>query len=1117
MICETRKVMCACFLVTAFVLMAGQLRAQSVAGTILGTVADPARAVIVGAKVTLKNQETGFTRETQSDGYGNYEFRIVNPGRYSIAAESTGFKKRVASDIVLAPRDTQRVDFSLEVGEITEVVTVSGEAALVNTDSVQIGETRSARLLTEGPQATPPLIARFGSNTAQWSLYVRSGTSAEGNYKAMGSRATMAETSIDGNAVEAAYIGPPSQAVAAVKNVVINASSEFRSPLVIDAVTKQGTNQLHGSYTAFLTHPALNSLQAGPPGAKRGPQKPLVFHNVTVGGPVWIPKLYNGKNRTFFFLSAERRPESTVAYYLTQYIQAANVPTMAMRNGDFSAYLAKVKPGLQLVDPISGSPFPGNIIPRSRWSPAAVKAVDRFYPEPNISQINDSEIPQQNLNVLYDEGGIASQWFWRVDHNFGTKNTVGFSYAARPSAETGLHAPWWNLVPTTGRYMVDRRTHEYAWHDTHVFSPNVVNEFRVGWFNARQILGATEKASLVIDSLGIDLGSDKARRSAFNAIPNIFITGFARIGGVFSQDDVTNNWYHFRDNVSWKKGRHTLKFGYDHRFKHRDTDSAPNSVAGQWSFSGRWTQDPFADFILGLPESTGRFTPRPVVLARYNELGLYAQDDFAVSKSLTLNLGLRFDRISPRIDKAGAFFSFNPVNGNLVIPDQKALDLVHPAFPKNAIPIQLASAAGYPAQLTDPLRSFAPRIGLAWRPFGAPRTAVRVGYGLFAADEGIIFNNFATLQTGGPFALTESFTNSISNGVPLVTLDRPFPAAIGATASTFSISATNPKIKTPYMQQWNATIEQEVLSKWVVRFSYVGAKNTQLWYYRNINKPAPSLTSFTASRFNYRNFSNVNWLDSGGNSSYHSFQIGFDRKFVDGLYVESLFQWQSEIADVSDQGGYAGIENPYDRRRERAKEILDPIDFRANFIYELPFGPGKPLGAGLRKGSFASGLVGGWQIGGFVEYRNGRPFTVTFSGADPSNTNTFGGRATLVSSGCNARAGNGLSSPYLNINCFKVPDPGDFGTLSRNGFRQPSFHDFSTSLYKFFPLRFIRENVKLRFSISAQNAFNNVIRTNVESNISTPASFGRLFGQQTGRSLTGLGSRAVQLQGQIEF
>ncbi|HWC00768.1 MAG TPA: TonB-dependent receptor, partial [Bryobacteraceae bacterium] len=526
-------------------------------------------------------------------------------------------------------------------------------------------------------------------------------------------------------------------------------------------------------------------------------------------------------------------------------------------------------------------------------------------------------------------------------------------------------------------------------------------------------------------------------------------------------------------------------------------------------FSG----EPFADFLLGLPETTQRYTSAvPVFQRRFSELGFFFQDDSKASSRLTLNLGIRYDYISPRREINGAYMNFNPVDGSLVFPDEKSISMVHPAFP-TSIKRVTAAQAGFPSMLMNGTNSISPRIGFAYRLTDNPSTVLRGSYGIFTANAGWKNNNFATLQSGA-FALTETFTNVITNGVPLVTLDHPFPSTIGAGPSTVSVGGNSPNLGIPYLQQWNLTLERQIYGDWAVHVSYVGAKNTQLSYRHNINQPRASLTPFDPSRLIYPGYLTITYAEPGGNSSYPAMQFGFNHRLSSGLMVEGLFQWINEITDVGEDGidVWLGptIENAYCRSCERGKGLGDSLDFRTNLVYEIPFGKGRPFGSSVRP--VVNGFIGGWSIGAIVDARNGRPATVLYSGVDASNTNLFGGRASYVA-GCDPRTGDGKSAPYLNINCFAVPAAGTFGNVGTTPFRKPGSYDVSGSIYKYFPLW--REGVRLRVNGVFTNAFNHPTWNDVGNNITVPATFGKFVSQQSfGRWV---GSRTINLQAQIQW
>ena len=593
---------------------------------------------------------------------------------------------------------------------------------------------------------------------------------------------------------------------------------------------------------------------------------------------------------------------------------------------------------------------------------------------------------------------------------------------------------------------------------------------------------------------GSTLGNDAATRKGFNTLPFVSVDTIHTVGTRFgATNDTVNNNYSIRNNLSYRTGAHSWKLGYDHAIRHLSDLRALRAVAGAWTHTGFFTGDPFADFLLGLPTQTGRHTPRPAVEGRYHEFGMFVQDDVQVSSRLKLNIGIRFDRITPRRDANGAWYNFNPATGALVVPEA-GRGLIAPAFHPD-IPIETASEARFPNNLVNSLTKWSPRLGWAYRL--NDKTVLRAGFGMFMHDAGSTNNYFATLLTGGPFALDESFRNTITDGVPLVTTDRPFPTvAVGGSApATFNIQGVNPRIKEPYLQQWNVTLERQLGRETSFRFSYVGSSAVSLWFSRDINLPPASTIPFTEERLLYPHnpgFDDIIYLDSGGHMRHHEFQWQFTRRMsrtpIGGLMFDGIFQWIDEIEDVDDStsfasfygrgiapriGGYAGIEDPYDRNRDRAKAYLNRSSVRVNFIWELPWGPDQPYLSHLRKGSILSGLLGGWEISGIFDAGTGRPYHQSYSGVDPTNTGRFRGRASMSRAGCNPqiRPHTYLRPRIVNIDCYKIPDPGTYGDTPRDATSQLSGWAFDASFYKYFPIRFLHEDIRARISATIANVF----------------------------------------------
>ena len=1069
-------------------------QAQTTAGTVLGTVTDSGGAVVPGATVTLTNQDTGFIRETVTDDRGDFEFAVVQaPNTYTLSAELPGFKKYVNFDNYLAARVIQRFDVTLEVGEVAEQVTVQSEVPVINTDTAQWSETRTDRLINAGPRGTM-VMGRFGHSTRPLSLAFINVDVAD-NYKSNGSRTTMTQTSLDGTPMNGEQVGPPFSAIAEEKTVALNAAAEYRTPLTIDAVTKRGENRPHGMVTYNFRHPRLQALWPGPPNATRNPGEWAIRYNFTGGGPIYIPKLYDGRDKSWLFVSFEQNPPTNITFGQGTWY---NTPTAAMREGDLSAYLAKVRPELgELKDPLTGETFAGNIIPRSRWNPVAVNMIDQWLLPPTGSNIGDPDIPKENLQFQGNAQGANKQWIYRFDQSILNKNTFGIMHTQRDFWETchcGSSGWLGARHPATGQDHFGNLNDVFNIFDTHIFTPGLINEFRFGLFRRDAYNRTEHTAALFIDSLGIDLGDDAATRKGFNTLPFVSVDTIHTVGTRFgaTNDTVSNN-YSIRNNLSYRTGIHSWKLGYDHAIRHLSDLRALRAVAGAWTHTGFFTGDPFADFLLGLPTQTGRHTPRPAVEGRYHEFGMFVQDDVQVSSRLKLNIGIRFDRITPRRDANGAWYNFNPATGALVVPEA-GRGLIAPAFHPD-IPIETASEARFPNNLVNSLTKWSPRLGWAYRL--NDKTVLRAGFGMFMHDAGSTNNYFATLLTGGPFALDESFRNTITDGVPLVTTDRPFPrVAVGGSApATFNIQGVNPKIKEPYLQQWNVTLERQLGRETSFRFSYVGSSAVSLWYSRDINLPPASTIPFTEERLLYPHnpgFDDIIYLDSGGHMRHHEFQWQFTRRMsrtpIGGLMFDGIFQWIDEIEDVDDStsfasfygrgiapriGGYAGIEDPYDRNRDRAKAYLNRSSVRVNFIWELPWGPDQPYLSHLRKGSILSGLLGGWEISGIFDAGTGRPYHQSYSGIDPTNTGRFRGRASMSRAGCNPqiRPHTYLRPRIVNIDCYKIPDPGTYGDTPRDATSQLSGWAFDASFYKYFPIRFLHEDIRVRVSATIANVF----------------------------------------------
>jgi hypothetical protein len=485
--------------------------------------------------------------------------------------------------------------------------------------------------------------------------------------------------------------------------------------------------------------------------------------------------------------------------------------------------------------------------------------------------------------------------------------------------------------------------------------------------------------------------------------------------------------------------------------------------------------------------------------------GFYVQDDFKISQRLTLQYGLRYENSTIPQDKTGAYFTFDPATGSIVVPGDRGLQLVHPAFPKN-INVITAAEAGFPSHLLKGNSGrFSPRLGFAYRPWSDARTVIRAGYGHFA-----IYSY--GLNSGGPFALTETFVNQIAVGVPLLTLTNPFPG-LGAPPAQ-SVSAIAAGLRDAAFDQWNISFEREVGFPTALRLSYIGSKSTFLPYSRQINRPPASTIPYAAARNPYPAFQSVTFTDNGGNATYHGLQIQATRRFRSGFSLDAALTYHKELTDTFNEGSYwdSALNNPFDRSADKgpASALPMPFEFNMNLLYKLPFGRGRRfLG---RAPAVITHVVGGWDASAYFGAYSGRWWSAAYSGRDISNTNTFSGRPDRVCDG-NLPSGQRTNGQWFDTSCFVVPPSGAgrFGNAGTNTIQGPSAWFYNMGVYKNFP---IRERGNFQVGMSSVNLLNHPVWDLPRTDI-TASNVGTLAMQPSLMNFPN--QRIIKLEGKLEF
>lgn len=1040
--------------------------AQTAQGDIVGTVKDASGSAVPTAQIEITNEATGATRRLNANERGDFHAVGFYVGTYSVAATAAGFKRSVVTGVRIEPAAIKRVDLGLEVGNVQEAVQVVGSAPAIETD----GATVNSRLPSTLYDKPINDISRSG-----WALspamYAPGSSGGSGMFLLwFGATGSQTELTMEGNQQPVDFFTNPSS----VEEVSITAGvppAEYSRSVTANITLKSGSNELHGGYAVSLFNPATSAVRdpftrvSTPP-----PGFPQWRHEVVAGGPVYIPKLYDGRNKTFWFTDFWKPRGSFVIRPAI-----ASIPTAMMMGGDFSAYPVKPK------DPLTGQEFPGGRIPDSRISPVAKAAIAQLYSP--YRYVGDSDSFTNNAQTEGYFGGSQDSLTTKFDQNLGA-HVLNYSYyrgirenfsnASLSSAGAGTRSNFNTARSTPLR----NNRHIAGW--TWTASPVVVNQLRLGvtrYVSRREIINDRNDPTLV---LGQDIlsqwGLQGITPTAQSGYPLLQIvnwngiqSGFATASGSY------DTRYQYSNNLTWIRGRHSLKFGISGIKSVLDTEFVPGF--GLFRFDGRFTGEPFADFLLGAPNTFTRTLPRATIARRIWEHGLFAQDEWRVSSRLTLSFGVRWDYFTAPVDKNNQYFTFDIARGAIVVPDQRSLASVNPAWRSDLIPVITADTAGYPDKLLSSTGRLLPRAGFAYRPGGSSSFVIRGGYGLY---QGVM--RFAALQTGGPFAVTESFINGVApSGAPLHQFPNPFPGVGSAGAATGS--SVHPDFRPEYTQTWTLSVEKEIFKGWGLRASYLGNKGTQLAYQYDANMPVVSTQPFSQNRRPFPQFQSIARLENGANSHYNALQVVLNRPLASGLFLQVSYTEQRSRNDVG-EGGPSGftretaselpIDYSYDRARDMGPGQWPKHDFIANFDYTLPIGKGRQLlstqDTAAKK--ILAFFAADWSFTGVINWRSGHFFTPTYSGADPGNINKFSGRPDVVPN-CDAYTGNPLGDrqPYLNLNCFTVPANGTLGNAKVNSLETPGA--FVTMLSPWKDFRIPRaERARIRIGAHIYNLTN---------------------------------------------
>ncbi len=1093
----------ALLLATALLTVVPHAVAQSVSGSITGSVIDPSGAALPGASIAVVNQSTGVETPTKSNGAGYFNAPNLIAGSYRVEVSAPGFKSISRSDVQVDIGSVIRLDFKLEVGNVQDKITVSGEAPLLQVDKVELGGTVTEKALlslpTEGrnPTALAALQPGVIMGTGQEGIPSAEG-SANYGFSVNGLRGQQNRQLLDGvddteGVSGSAAIVPSTDALQEYQLVTSNYDIELGQVGggVQIFTTKSGTNEIHGSAHEFNR---VNALFARNPFTEPDGPGHFVWNQFggTLGGPI-------KKNKLFLFGYYEGVRVRSGGNVLT------TVPIAPFRTGNFSSLL----PGHVIYDPLTGgpngvgrTPFANNTIPTNRLDPS-VQAMLAAMPMPTIPGQTDNNFLAPQISPLNEDLGTI-----RSDYILTDATRIFIRYTRQQGASTS-NVPAYGSLIFPGSNVANGINNSLAANVTHVFTPSLVFEGRFGWTENDWSQNAPDQASNTSASFGLPGLNDAC--TACGGLAGFIIGG--PVGGFsFGNTDhahQVDNYggYNFVGITTWTHGSHTFKFGTDELFGWRDrrdtssqgeygcfnggvcgTNGFSQTITGSAGVAGSGLS--MATFLLGDASAFGRVIyARNLPLAHNTRTSAFAQDTWRVTPQLTLTLGLRWDFLGyPTSPQPGGIANFN--------------------FSNTATIVSSYGNSSDTANVNQNHKDFAPRVGLAYRL--GQKTVIRAGYarsyaiGFYGANFGAITNDWpnATRQNlkqsdlyqpaltlaQGPPAFVSGFDVLAANGNP-----GQFPTP---NSAAFGTDSNNPDNS---IDMWNFTIQHQLPSDITFSVGYIGNAQRHLFYRRDYNAVLPGPGADLDSRRPYDSFgftTNAYNQSNQSSSGYQALQVSAQKRYSKGLSFTSSFTWGHSY----DFGTHNAFD-PFNTNLDRALQDTDrKFVFVFSHVWELPFGPGKRF---LNSNGPSKQIFGGWQLSGIETFESGLPFTPVLGDSSSLNSDCCTLRPDIIG---DPNVSNQNRAMWFNPAAFSVPAPYIFGDSGRNILRGPGLYRVDLALMKYFQFK---EHGRLEIQAEAFNAFNHTNLANPNATVDS----------STAGQITGISDlmRRFQLSATIRF
>ncbi len=1136
--------------------------AQTFQGSFTGTITDPMGAVIPGTALTIVEVDKGFSRSAVTGNDGSFEIPLLPPGRYRLTAQKQGFEKTARGPLTLLVNQHLRVDISLKIGPQATTVTVEASPATVESQTSSVGTTIDEQKVTEVPLngrnflELALLVPGVSPGTAGSHISSRGGA-----INVNGMRDSMNSYWLDGLDDTSVGVGqytvaPPLDSVQEfrMETGVYEAKFGAHAGAEVNMVTKSGTNDLHGSVYEFARNTDFDARNFFDPSV--APMHRNQFGG-TLGGPIVLPGVYDGHDRTFFFFAYEGTREHRDFY------DNFLVPSMAERQGHFTDLLnPNCSSQTLLLNPLGGGQPFTNINQVLLQADPVGQALVNQYPEPNIPTATCGAANYQalvNRQVTYDT------MTGRVDHQFNSKDSVFFRYNLNFDCEfwpTGTVPELTTTIPGYGRFSHD--SYQMGGVDwTHIFNPKLVNEVKLGYnrWQIREVdqdLGSTLASSLGIMGVA-NIGSVPA------GVPNMNFSGYANLGA----DETTPqsgavNTFQIGDTLTQVLGSHTMTYGADIREVRRGNFSVDTISRGEFDFTGFLTGglgqvsaaqlgcptctlgNSVADALLGLPQYwLNGF--QEYISGQFGEYDFFVQDDWRVRPHLTVNLGLRYEYKSLVTEGSNGFSNFDFSNGDLIVAGNKAATLwsfnpsINPLTGQWQISpapctsqtcsqqtINLGSTASNRSLQKPDRNNFAPRVGIAWQPFKSSKTVLRAGYGVFYDQTfgDVYFQKaanppFVQLKEGNsPAVLEGCLLGGPCNFIPGSgqIIQNALSGIVGSIYPTMSPFQLN--FRNAFIQEWTFDMQQQVGQAWLFDVGYVGTRGLHLVQETDPNQamnlstvPSAAIPATLAACESvngcprpYPYLSSFGYTQSAGSSIYHSFQAKVERRMSKGLSVLAAYTYSKSIdttsGPFSDTRNANFPQNSYDVAAEKAvSDFNTPHRLSLAYMWAMPFGS---TVAKLDNRNL-NHLIAGWQVGSVLTVQSGAPFTPFvsggISGADEvqiTGTGNDTDRPNVASTSFYPT--KQTPQQWVNASAFSAPSPFTFGNAGRNILRGPGLGSCDFTVHRDFHLG---EASHLEFRAEMFNIFNRANFDIPQRNLAAP-SFGQIF--NTVQPVAGLAS-----------